>query len=526
MMGRPSIFAIPLWLAFGRVIVTLEVTPGSHCATSCVDSPEGNPFKASDSTIKPKDVSCKDIDYSTTDAGIKFRKCLECLGTSTKVDKGESDLKWYIYNLRYTLTTCLFSEPEAPPNGTAGSACNIERACKPLKAPLTEGGVKPVPQDYLGFCTAHDGAFMGSNLAPCISCLQATSGEAYLSNFMTALEAGCKQDPAEGSILGISGSVFSTTAINITDPAAKSKGDDGNGLAPSAIAGIVIGVLLVFLAAIALFTVHWRREKTLDDWDRRYYGSSSCSPETYRSRSGGLIMSNAQRRYYTGNAFGDKVAPPYTDSGDYYDHLEAEMQASRLANGSDTRLCKQASSSALPAHHAYRGPLFSRVTGQTSQGSQVRPPSPPAPIHKPERTSTPDSFAVQQYINAAETSAQLATTSASQPPKQEPRVSRSALMPSIHLPSLPKLRIPKLRKTSGVKAPETFTPGGLHRGHEMHISQPVRQDEQRFHDRPLGGPAVTATQRPDIVQQDIIYYEGGDYREVPLRSGKSTLYGY
>ncbi|GJN75273.1 hypothetical protein PLICBS_009370 [Purpureocillium lilacinum] len=519
-------FTIPLWLALGQVIVALEVTPGSHCAAFCVDSPEGNPFKASDSTTTPKDVSCKDIDYSTTDAGIKFRKCLECLGTSTKFDKGESDLKWYIYNLRYTLTTCLYSEPEAPPNGTAGSACNIDQACKPLKAPLTDGGVKPVPQEYLGFCTAHDGAFMGSNLSPCISCLQATTGEAYLSNFMTALEAGCKQDPAEGSILGISGSVFSTTAINITDPTAKSKDDGGNGLSPSAIAGIVVGVVLVFLAAAALFTVHWRRERTLDDWDRRYYGSSSTSPATYRSQSGGLFMSNAQRRYFTGNAFGDKTAPPYTNSGDYYDQVEAEMQASRLANVSDPRFYKQASSSALPAHHAYRSPLASRVTSQTSQASQARPPSPPAPIHKPDRTSTPDSFAVQQYLNAAEDSARLATKSPPPAPQQETRVSRSSIIPSIHLPPLPKLRIPKLRKSTTTNMPETVTPGGFHRGHEMQISQPVRQGEQRFHDRPLGGPVITATDRPDTVQQDIMYYDEGDYREVPLRSGKSTLYGY
>ncbi|KAJ6438542.1 LPXTG-domain-containing protein [Purpureocillium lavendulum] len=520
-MGRPMMFAIPLWLALGQASLALEVTPGSHCATYCVDKPEGNPFKASDSTTTPQDISCKDIDYSTTDTGIKFRKCLECLGGSTKADKGESDLKWYIYNLRYTLTTCLYSEPEAPPNGTVGSSCNIDRACKPLKDPLTDGGVKPVPQEYLGFCTAHDGSFMGSNLAPCISCLQATSGEAYLSNFMTALEAGCKQDPAEGSLLGISGSVFSTTAINITDPTAKSKDDGGNGLSPSAIAGIVVGVVLVFLAAAALFTVHWRRERTLDDWDRRYYGSGPASPATYRSR-GGVALSNAHRRYYTGNAFGDKTAASYASSGDYYDQVEAEMQASRLANAPDPRFYKQASSSALPTHHAYRGPLTSRVG---TQASQAQPPSPPAAIHKPERTSTPDSFAVQQYLNAAEDSARLATRSPPPAPQQETRVNRSSKVPSIHLPSLSKLRIPKIRRST-MRMPETSTPGGLHRGHEMQISQPVRQGEQRFHDRPIGGPVVTATDRhPVTVQQDIIYFDD-DYREIPLRSGKSTLYGY
>lgn len=85
-----------LLVAATRLTTALEVTPGSHCAAECLDLPGGNEFNAADSTTTVGDISCKDVDYSTTDAGIKFRSCLDCLQSSKKVDKSESDLKWYI----------------------------------------------------------------------------------------------------------------------------------------------------------------------------------------------------------------------------------------------------------------------------------------------------------------------------------------------------------------------------------------------------------------------------------------------
>ncbi|KND93539.1 hypothetical protein TOPH_01708 [Tolypocladium ophioglossoides CBS 100239] len=530
-----------LLFAISRAVWALKVTPGSRCAASCLDSPTGNPFKASDSTTKSTDVSCKDLDYSTTDTGIKFRECLECLQTSKKVDKEESDLKWYICewprpmgcdsvrptltkfpdNLRYTITTCLFSEPAPPPNGTVHSPCDIGQACKPLKAPLTDDGVKPVPQNAWGYCTANDGAFMGSNLSPCISCLQATQGEAYLSNFMAALETGCKQDPEDGHVLSISGSLFSTNAINITDPSADNQDNQEGGLSPSAIAGIVIGVVFVFLAAAALFAVHWRREKTFNKWHHaQHFENHSTSPGPYLPH-GDVKLSQAYRRYYTGSAFNDKAAPPYTLSGDYYDHVEAEIQASGMNHASDRRSRNSRLGSDMPTHQAYRPQTVSRAA---SLASPERPPSPPKAVHKPERTNTPDSFAVQAYLTAAEDCAQLA---AQAPPATElkPRVSRISKIPSITLPSLHKLRIPKKYKPAKASL-ETMTTDRVHRGHEMDISGPVMGQDARFHERPMGEPAAMAGERPSSPRQhDVIYYND-EYIEVPLRSGKSTLYGY
>ncbi|KAG5979599.1 hypothetical protein E4U55_004991 [Claviceps digitariae] len=176
------LLASPLFLSWANSSAALEVTPASHCAIHCLDSPGGNEFKASDSNTYTDDISCRDVDYSTTDTGIKFRKCMQCLQTSSKVDQTESDLKWYIYNLRFTVTTCLFAAPKAPKNGTVASQCNIDQACKSLNAPLTADQLKPNPSTSWDYCTARDGAFMDSGLSSCIKCLQATEGEVYLSN--------------------------------------------------------------------------------------------------------------------------------------------------------------------------------------------------------------------------------------------------------------------------------------------------------------------------------------------------------
>lgn len=85
-------------------------------------------------------------------------------------------------NLRYTVTTCLFGVPKAPPNGTVASHCNVDKVCRSLKAPLTADQLWPNPNTTWDYCTANDGAFMAPGLSSCIDCLQATEGEAYMSN--------------------------------------------------------------------------------------------------------------------------------------------------------------------------------------------------------------------------------------------------------------------------------------------------------------------------------------------------------
>ncbi|GJN85945.1 hypothetical protein PLIIFM63780_009521 [Purpureocillium lilacinum] len=521
-MAPPMRAALFLLLAETRLLHALQVTPGSHCATYCLDSPGGNPFKASDSTTNTTDISCRDRDYSTTDKGIKFKTCLDCLQNSSKVDKDESDLKWYIYNLRYALATCLFAEPHALPNYTLDSTCNIDQACKPLKDPLTADGFDPVPKQTSGYCTANDGTFMGSHLSSCISCLQATEGQVYLSNFMIALQAGCQQDPQDGSTLNLSGSVFTTSAVNMTSSKTNDDQDKGGSLPPSAIAGIVVGIVLIFLAAICLFAVHWRREKTRDAWDdSRYFDNYATTPGLYGSQ-GAVELSKAQRRYFTGTAFGEKESP-FTSSGEYYDYVAAETSGRCGSAAAGPRAAHRGRSSALPTHAAYNPNTVSRNSNQSTTGHH--PLAPPA-VHRPSRSNTPDSFAVQAYLNAAQDSANLVAQQQPIPTAEpKPRSSRISKIPSLALASLPKLRVPK-RHSPPKASGETLTPGGVHRGHEMHISRPVSDEDPRFLDRPIGGPVVTARERPPHLLPPESIGRADPYMEVPLRSGKSTLYGY
>ncbi|TWU73808.1 hypothetical protein ED733_004555 [Metarhizium rileyi] len=513
-MVLPAI--ILLLLAGDRLTAALEVTPGSRCATECLDSPGGNEFNASDSTTTVEDISCRDLDYSTTDTGIKFRRCLDCLQLSKKVDKTESDLKWYIYNLRYTLSTCLYASPKAAKNGTVAAQCNIDRACKNLKGPLTQPGFNANPNTTWDYCTANNGAFMGASLPPCISCLQATEGEVYLSNFMTALEAGCEQAPEDGKILGISGSVFTTSPINMTDPSAKGQENQSSGnLPPSAIAGIAIGVFLIFALAVALLTVHFRRERTFNEWEQsRYY--HSFAPPAVDPAYG---MSQAYRRYYTGNAFSEKTQPAIPNSsGEYYDRLEAELAAAARQN-KQVNPAPQSHTSSTPTVHNQETLAASNASRARSFGhiTPARTPSPPPETHTHRRSNTPDSFAVQAYLNAAEDSARLAARTSMYPAGH---VMESQTEKSSARHHLPKLRMPKF--CNPVKI---FTGGwGSKEVRGVDISPPLMTYDPRFHNVPVYRPMTMSRDRvpPPLMN----FHRHNGYIEVPLRSGKSTLYGY
>jgi hypothetical protein len=89
-------------------------------------------------------------------------------------------------NLRYSINTCLFSYPQKPPGGALDSPCLINYGCSPLQAPLTADKLVANPDDAWDYCSADSSSFMGSNLGSCISCLQSSTDQVYLSNCMFA----------------------------------------------------------------------------------------------------------------------------------------------------------------------------------------------------------------------------------------------------------------------------------------------------------------------------------------------------
>ena len=222
-------------------------------------------------------------------------------------------------------------------------------------------------------------------------------------------------------------------------------------------------------------------------------------------------------------------------SGDYYDKLEEEIQGggSRVNYNFDPRSRSRGPNSALPAHQAYLPRAVSRLRSDDSIGSSTRTASPPAATRGHSRSHTTGSFALQPYQPSEDTSKPAIPAVTIQPPPPSRRtasVDRGSMVlpgpppgppppkghgrtPSLALPSLRRMRRPKQYAPPTVNVSESGST-------ELSISQPVIKSESRFQDRPLQGGAVYATDG-----QPLEYAGRTGYEEVPMKSGKSALYG-
>lgn len=77
----------------------IQVTPGSSCASVCLDSPDGDSTRAAASTTNSSDIVCNDVDYFSSSTGQKFKDCITCLQTSTAVSGEENDVSWFLCKL-------------------------------------------------------------------------------------------------------------------------------------------------------------------------------------------------------------------------------------------------------------------------------------------------------------------------------------------------------------------------------------------------------------------------------------------
>ncbi|KAK7421818.1 hypothetical protein QQX98_002034 [Neonectria punicea] len=506
-----------------RTVLALEVTPGSSCATFCLDENDGSGFDPKASTTNTSDIICKDTDFSKKAAGIKFQSCLECLQKSEKSNGTESDLHWYLYNLRYTISTCLFSLPAAPAFDV-DSPCVIDYGCQPLRDPLTYDNLTSKPGDTYGYCESDDQGFMGSKLKPCISCLQSSGDQVYLSNFMIALEAGCEQKPKAGSHLSLSGTVFSRTAVNITTPAEdildKPEGASSSSMTTGTIVGIVVGIALFFISGVALFVVYWRRQRQLKRNEKAaYHGDNFGTPDPFlppdvSKMSASLRSYSAQSHYSSGRM----------TSGDYYDKIDNEngRSGSRLQYNFDPRAPSRGPGTALPTHQAYK-PSTLGISRSAPLESNPHEPSTLAPVH--QRTeSIGNSYALQIYMNTSDEpgaaniqpppppyNGSSSRAAPPPPPPPGPPPAQQSSVPSLIMPLLSKVRMPK-KYTPPTLAQSGATPPIIT------ISQPVMSSDERFQDTPLAGGVVYANHAPERGQRDL--------GESPMKSGKSALYGY
>ncbi|KAI0166907.1 hypothetical protein GGR52DRAFT_556118 [Hypoxylon sp. FL1284] len=380
-----SLVLILLCLLFLRRETTaLQVTAGSSCAAICLDDPEGDVQNPAASSTNSSDIVCNDEEYSTTASGIRFKNCVECLQESHAVNGQENDVSWYLYNLRYTVDVCLYSFPNKSTSKDVSSPCDIDYGCRPLKTALLAGNLNPDDSTQLDYCSADGGAFSGPQLHDCIQCFRSSSNQFFMSNFLTALQAGCEQKPQAGSLLGLSGSLFTQFQVNITaapqNATASSSDTSTTTMTTGAIVGIVIGATLLFLGGTGLFWVYHRKQK--------YYNQRLESRDGRKTITPPLV--GGYPHYYEGK---NNTLPAYANNAEYY---EKSMQDGLQPGYAYNPRCPgyQATygpHSTLPTHPAYMPRVASRSASRNDT------PSPPPTV----KSNRPDTYAVNAYMNAA-----------------------------------------------------------------------------------------------------------------------------
>ncbi|KAK3499646.1 neuraminidase [Neurospora hispaniola] len=231
----------------------LQVTPNSPCASVCLDSPDLDQSDPNSSNTKNKDIICSDGAVNSP-AGSKWKDCMTCLQTSPFSQDRETDQMWFLYNLRYTLSYCLFAFPNATDVGT--TPCSTSMACGPLQQSLQHGIPGPKDTTTSSYCSADDGYASDPVIyGHCTSCLVAGGESSYLANYFTALEAGCQYKPEAGSVIGLNDTIFSKSPVGIVDPSTVLKSEEGPKISTTIIAVIICISVLVILIISAIFFI-------------------------------------------------------------------------------------------------------------------------------------------------------------------------------------------------------------------------------------------------------------------------------
>lgn len=178
---------VPLWLLLSNTVVALHTVAGSPCTAVCTAESVGS---------LEDNVVCLDNDYSSTARGRAYKACVACQLNSTAVDENNNvtDVDWALYNMRYTLSECMFAVPEQ--KVSISSPCQV--TCQPLQDAVASGisidtsGVTP----DLSYCNARP--FDDQDINACAFCYGFIPQQLYLANFLQALHVACRQPPVPG----------------------------------------------------------------------------------------------------------------------------------------------------------------------------------------------------------------------------------------------------------------------------------------------------------------------------------------
>lgn len=416
-----------------------QVSPSSPCSPQCTIDGAVN--------TDTSEVVCSDADFSTTSTGLKFKNCIDCLQSSRYFSGDDSDVAWFLYNLRFAADVCLFQYPGANLKNET-SACNVDYVCKPLQSALATDKLDTAGGNEFGYCTADNSAFRGQSRTTCIGCLQASPSNKYLSNFLIALEAGCEQQRVLGKTLGLSGSLFSQVAVNITgvEAASNATGTDQNDspthLSVGAIVGISVGSAAVFLGGGLLFLLYYCRQRRYNKEDRARRASytSYLGHPTYPLYPGENTEIALEGPSYT---LDYKSPTQDTDGGDgdsEVSYNKASDVHQRQPTAHSRQLSReelQKSPSAMPTHPAYipraiirRNSPATTTPSQFSSTQHSKNPSfdsqapialsAPPPARRPSRTHVTDSASMQTSSHSASESTGSTTSLSQRRDRQKP----------------------------------------------------------------------------------------------------------
>ncbi|CAK7223968.1 hypothetical protein SCUCBS95973_005359 [Sporothrix curviconia] len=247
-------------VALAGPATALLVAPGSPCEQYC-----GNVL----STTTGADMTCQDSDYAASSAGIVFETCIGCELKSAYSSGNTSDLNYLLYNLRYTISYCLFGLENS--TDAAGSPCIIEPACGLLEDAFNYDNMTVDVGSY-DFCQD----WVENQVPKCTACLSSSS--TFMENYVTILDAACRQMPNDGSTLSVQGTPFSTIPMNVTTPSATPLYTYTPTYSPISLGGkvgIAVGGLVLILSIAGFLIVFFgrrRRRAFLKGVEARYGG--------------------------------------------------------------------------------------------------------------------------------------------------------------------------------------------------------------------------------------------------------------
>lgn len=232
-----------LSISFANPAAALQTVADSPCRQICTD----NDLNFSNDTV------CLDADYENG-GGRQFRECTTCLLNSTAVDTAAnvSDVEWGLFNLRYTLSECMFAYPEEIVS--ISSPCQV--TCAPLKNATTfeigSDQTTAVANTVPDFDFCQQGYFRDNIVNNCSFCYSFVPQQLFLANFVQALHIACRQPPVIGDTFYPNGeAIFNESAI--AGPAPPGTGNTGGGGLKSWQLGLVIALPIV--GGTALFAL-------------------------------------------------------------------------------------------------------------------------------------------------------------------------------------------------------------------------------------------------------------------------------